>query len=225
MHEPYSSNSDATWIGRKYNIAPEFYSSPYLSKPIGFSEPEKRKHKAKESSQQVKSTIRRRHESDVDSIVSLRTQRSLASHRSHQSYRSSQSTSVTKHMSMKNILLPREIEKLCREFRQKHSKQAVLKSQVEEQLDDDNSTICSEFAESLDDKAVYLHCHKDHELKKSLFSGPLLSDITYLNATKERSKGPIVKLPPVRMVHEKLSGDVSDLDSLHSGDQGRRSRK
>ncbi len=134
---------------------------------------------------------------------------------------------MTTHMTTKNILLPREIDKLCREFRQK-IQHPILKTQVKEQVDDDNSTICSEFAASLDDKAVYLHFHRDNGLENALFpGGPLFAEMTYRNATKEKAKGPIIKLPPVRLIHhDKTSGDVSDLDSLHSGpDQGRRRRR
>ncbi|KAL7439832.1 hypothetical protein ACHAXH_006570 [Discostella pseudostelligera] len=226
-HQQQLSNSDVNWGGRKYNIAPEFLTSPYLSKPIGFYEPEKRRQKNDSLQQASKSTRRRRTESDAESVMSFRTQRSSASKRSQQSYRSSRS-SLTKHMAVKNILLPREIDKLCREFRQKHSLHPILKTQVEEQIyDDDTSTIDSEFAESLDDKAVYLHCHTNHDVENAMFSGGLFAEMAYRNATKERSKGPIVKLPPIRLIHhEKTSGDVSDLDSLHSGpDQGGRRKR
>ena len=198
MNVQQSSNVDVNWAGRKYNIAPEFLTSPYLSKPIGFIDPEKHRQKSKESSQQsIKSTRRRtRTESDAESVISFRTQRSSTSQRSQQSYRSSRRSSVTTHMTTKNILLPREIDKL--------------------------------FAASLDDKAVYLHCHRDNGLENALFpGGPLFAEMTYKNATKEKAKGPIIKLPPVRLIHhDKTSGDVSDLDSLHSGpDQGRRRRR
>lgn len=228
MNVQQSSNVDVNWAGRKYNIAPEFLTSPYLSKPIGFIDPEKHRQKSKESSQQsIKSTRRRtRTENDAESVISFRTQRSSTSQRSQQSYRSSRRSSVTTHMTTKNILLPREIDKLCREFRQKHN--LLLKTQIKEQVDDDNSTICSEFAASLDDKAVYLHCHRDHDVENALFpGGPLFAEMTYRSATKEKAKGPIIKLPPVRLIHhDKTSGDVSDLDSLHSGpDQGRRRRR
>ncbi len=211
------SKTDVNWAGRKYNIAPEFLSSPYL-KPIGFLEPEKRKQKSKESSHQSKKATRRRQtDGDVESVVSFRTQRSLASQRSQQSHRSTRS-SVAKHMTLKNILLPREIDKLCREFRQKHNIQHPnLKTKIDVPLDDDTSTICSDFADSLEDKAVYLHCHKDHDVETALFPGGF-GEMAYRNATREKAEGPIVKLPPLRLVHqEKASGDVSDLDSLHSG--------
>lgn len=216
-----TSNSDVSWAIRKYNIAPEFLSSPYL-KPIGFSEPEKWKQKSKEPPQQSKkSTRQRQSESDIESVLSFRTQRSLASQRSHQSHRSSSTKNY-------KILLPREIDKLCREFRQKHNIQhPILKNQIGEQLDDDTSTICSEFAESLDDEAVYLFCHKDPDVENALFpNGPLFAEMAYRNAIKD-NKEPVVKLPPIRLVHhEKASGDVSDLDSLHSGPgQGRRGRR
>jgi hypothetical protein len=123
MNVQQSSNVDVNWAGRKYNIAPEFLTSPYLSKPIGFIDPEKHRQKSKESSQQsIKSTRRRtRTENDAESVISFRTQRSSTSQRSQQSYRSSRRSSVTTHMTTKNILLPREIDKLCREFRQKQT--------------------------------------------------------------------------------------------------------
>lgn len=212
-----SSLTDVNWAGRKYNIAPEFSSSPYL-KPIGFVKPEKRAQKLKELSQlSKKSTRRRQTENDVESVVSFRTQRSLVSQRSLQSHRSNRS-SVAKHMILKNILLPREIDKLCHEFRQKHNIQRPnLKTKIGVQLDDDTSTICSEFADSLEDKAVYSRCHKDYDVENALFPGGF-GEMSYRNATREKAEGPIVRLPPIRLVqHEKASGDVSDLDSLHSG--------
>ena len=120
---------------------------------------------------------------------------------------------------MKSFLLPREMDKILREFRQKNCNHPILRSQAVGQLDheDDNSTIASDFAECLDDKAVYSHCRKEQTLQDSLFSGTIFAELTFRNATKESSGapiGPTLLLPPVdRIDREQTSGEVSDLDS------------
>jgi hypothetical protein len=130
---------------------------------------------------------------------------------------------------MKSFLLPREMDKILREFRQKNCNHPILRSQAVGQLDheDDNSTIASDFAECLDDKAVYSHCRKEQTLQDALFSGTLFAELTFRNATKEKSGvpiGPTLLLPPVdRFDREQTSGEVSDLDSPEG--QARRKKR
>mmetsp|Transcript_31256 Transcript_31256/g.56703 ORF Transcript_31256/g.56703 Transcript_31256/m.56703 type:complete len:239 (-) Transcript_31256:90-806(-) len=218
------SNSVASSrVGRnnKYNIAPEFLSSPYLSKPIGFDHDKRGRSGSspRNSSRKAKSTRRRRGDSDAESVASFRTQRSMSTFRSQQTYRRPSQNSAGRMASMKNFLLPREMEKLLKGFRQKHSNHPILKGQLyEDHLDyeDDNSTIASDSAESLDDKAVYMQCRKDgDDVMNSLFSGPLFAEIAWRNCDREMSDGPVLNLPPVGTIDQQ-SGDVSDLESLHS---------
>lgn len=211
-------------VGRnkKYNIAPEFVNSPYLSKPIGFDHDRKRR---SGDSRRAKSTGRGRGASDAESVASFRTQRTnrtTSTYRTQHTYRRT-GTSASRMASMKNILLPREMEKLLRGFRQKHSHHPILRCQSDDDNpdhDDDNSTIASGAAESLDDKAVYMHCRKngDSDVMNSLFSGPLFAEITWDNCNKEILDGPVLNLPPVGTIDNEndKSGDISDLESLHS---------
>lgn len=101
-----------------------------------------------------------------------------------------------------------------RGFRQKHT--PILSGQPGGEGDeDDNSTIASDFAESLDDKGVYLQCRKDQNVMDSLFSGPLFAEISWRNCGRKMSDGPVFTLPPVGAVERGESGgDVSDLDSV-----------
>eukprot|EP00578_Thalassiosira_sp_NH16_P017216 CAMPEP_0181108218 /NCGR_PEP_ID=MMETSP1071-20121207/17513_1 /TAXON_ID=35127 /ORGANISM="Thalassiosira sp., Strain NH16" /LENGTH=237 /DNA_ID=CAMNT_0023191807 /DNA_START=28 /DNA_END=741 /DNA_ORIENTATION=- len=209
---------------RKYNIAPEFLSSPYLSKPIGSFDHDKRRSggSPRESSRRAKPTRRRRGDNDAESVTSFRTQRSVSTYRTQQSLRRPSQNSARRNVSMKNFLLPREMEKLLRGFRQKHSNHPMLRGRSgggDIDDEDDNSTIASDFAESLDDKAVYLNCRKDQNVIDSLFSGPLFAEISLRNAGRGMSDGPVLTLPPVGTIdHDKngASGDVSDLESVPS---------
>jgi hypothetical protein len=211
---------------RKYNIAPEFSNSPYLSKPIGSHE-KLRQSVSPADSSKSKSTKGNPGDTDTESLASLK------SHRSEgvtQSYRSSQN-SARKNVSMKSFLLPREMEKLLREFRQKNSNHPILRTQSVGQLDheDDNSTIGSDFAEDLDDEDVYFQCRKEQVVQDALFSSPLFAELTFRNAAKERlgvPTGPILMLPPFdRIDDEGSSEEASNFDSLHSGAGSRRRKR
>ena len=214
---------------KKYNIAPEFSSSPYLSKPIGFDHEKKRRGGGENNSvRKAKSSGRRRGgDSDAESAASFRTHQTnwtLSSYRTQSTYRRSTGpTSASRMASMKNFLLPREMEKLLRGFRQKHSNHPIMRGRSDEDdpdHDDDTSTIASDSAESLDDKAVYLQCRKngDADVMNALFSGPLFAEITWNNCNREVLDDPVLNLPPVGTIENEndKSGDVSDLDSLHS---------
>ena len=118
---------------------------------------------------------------------------------------------------MKNFLLPREMDKLLKGFRQKHSNHPILRPRSAEDDEDDTSTIASDSAESLDDKGVLSHCRKDgDEVMKALFSGPLFGEIAWRNSGRVISDGPMLTLPPVGSIDHDKGGDVSDLESLHS---------
>ena len=217
---PLNLSSSSSRNGKKYNIAPEFAKSPYLSKPIGSFDHEK----LRQSRSPGKSI--KQGDSDAESLASLKSHRSARSQRTQKSHRSS---SAGRNVSTKSFLLPREMDKILREFRQKNSNHPLLRSQAVGQLDheDDNSTIASDFAECLDDKAVYSHCRKEQTLQDSLFSGTIFAELTFRNATKEKSGvpiGPTLLLPPVdRFDREQTSGEVSDLDSPEG--QARRKKR
>ncbi|KAL7538987.1 hypothetical protein ACHAXR_008933 [Thalassiosira sp. AJA248-18] len=222
------SNSVASSrVGRnkKYNIAPEFLSSPYLSKPIGsFNEKRKKGGSPSEVSRNAKSTARRRRgDSDAGSVASFRTNRSVSSYRTQQTYQRPSQNGARRMTSMKNFLLPREMEKLLRGFRQKSQQTRFEQQKNEDDYEDDTSTIASDSAESLDDKAVYLQIRSDSKGKDgedvfgSIFSSPIFAEIALRNCDREVSDGPILTLPPVGILdHDKSGGDVSDLESLHS---------
>mmetsp|Transcript_16332 Transcript_16332/g.34469 ORF Transcript_16332/g.34469 Transcript_16332/m.34469 type:complete len:253 (+) Transcript_16332:104-862(+) len=210
---------------KKYNIAPEFLTSPYLSKPIGFDH-EKKRRSGENSGRRTKSTGRRRGDSDAESVASFRTHRTnrtSSSYRTQQTYRRPGQSSASRMASMKNFLLPREMEKLLRGFRQKHSNHPIMRGQSDDDHpdhEDDSSTIASDSAESLDDKAVYMQCRKkgDDDVMNSLFSGPLFAEITWNNCNRVITDGPVFNLPPVGTIDNEndKSGDISDLESLHS---------
>lgn len=218
---PLNLSSSSSRNGKKYNIAPEFAKSPYLSKPIGSFDPEKHR-RSRSPGKSIKQG-----DSDSESLASLKSHRSAKSQRSQQSYRAS--SAAGRNVPMKSFLLPREMDIILREFRQKNCNHPILRSQAVGQLDheDDNSTIASDFAECLDDKAVYSHCRKEQTLQDSLFSGTIFAELTFRNATKEKSGvpiGPTLLLPPVdRFDREQTSGEVSDLDSPEG--QARRKKR
>eukprot|EP01082_Thalassiosira_pseudonana_P016007 g14180.t1 g14180 contig9:1344336-1344998(-) len=115
---------------------------------------------------------------DAESVA---TRGSILSARTNQRQRPSPSSGRSK--PMKNFLLPREMDNLLREFRQKHSNPAMLATDannIKDKYEDDDSTIAS--AMSLDDDAIYKECLKDDEVKDALFSGSLFAAI----ATMER---------------------------------------
>jgi hypothetical protein len=239
--------------GRKqFNIAPEFANSPYLTKPIGIHyEKQRRSGSPTTETPKATSTTRKdkqqgdtrslaevssKRDSDVESLASLKSHHTARSQRTQQSFRSVVNTtrrSAGGGVANKSFLLPREMDKLLREFRQKNSNHSILAQamvQTNHHDDDDSSTIASDFAECLDDKGVYIHARKDPSLVDLLFSGPLFAELAFRNATKDRSGGsigPMLILPPLDSRADKnrsASGDLSDLDSLQSGTKSRRRR-
>lgn len=234
--------------GRKqFNIAPEFANSPYLTKPIGIhNEKQRRSGSPTTETPKATSTTRKdkqqadtrslaevssKRDSDVESLASLKSHHTARSQRTQQSFRSVVSTtrrSVGGGAANKSFLLPREMDKLLREFRQKNSNHSILAQalvQTNHLDDDDSSTIASDFAECLDDKGMY--ARKDPSVVDVLFSGPLFAELAFRNATKDRSGGPMLILPPLDSRADKnrsASGDLSDLDSLQSGPKSRRRR-
>jgi hypothetical protein len=208
-------NLSSSFNGRKYNIASEFANSPYLSKPIGSFDHEK---KPRPNRSPMNSTKGKQGDSDAESLASLRSHRSARSQRTQQSHRSSH-TSAGRHVTTKNfLLLPREMSKILREFRQRNSSHPILRTPTAGQPDheDDNSTIASDFAECLDDKAVYSHCRKEKTLQDALFSSPLFAELAIAHVTAKTTSGVptgrMLMLPRVdRIDHE--CGDISDLDS------------
>ena len=240
--------------GRKqFNIAPEFANSPYLTKPIGIHHEKQRRsgspatetHKATSTTRKDKqqgdtrslAEVSSKRDSDVESLASLKSHHTARSQRTQQSFRSVVNTtrrSVGGGVANKSFLLPREMDKLLREFRQKNSNHSILAQaavQTKHQDDDDSSTIASDFVECLDDKGIYIHARKDPSVVGVLFSGPLFAELAFRNSSKDRSGGPIgpmLILPPVDCrtndKNRSASGDLSDLDSLQSGTESRRRR-
>ena len=217
---------------RKYNIAPELLASPYLSRPIGsFNHDEKKKRRTgspREERGKPKSPRLRREErdyyaSDVESVV---TRTSVKSYRTRGTYHRPSPNNSRRLTTIKNCLLPRELDKILRGFRQRHNNHPILKNQTARSRhksykndDDDDSTIASDSAESLDDEAVYLHCLKDEDVNHALFSGPLFAEITLRNARHKveiEGADQMLTLPPVVSNHDDKSDEVSDLESQHS---------
>ena len=218
----------------KYNIAPELLASPYLSRPIGsFSRDEghdkkKRSGSPRDEPRRAKSPRRRREEqrknngSDTESIA---TRSSITSYRTRETYHhhSISHNNARRMVSMKNFLLPREVDKILRGFRQKHRNHPVLKNaetrlQSEHFKQDDDSTIASDCAQSLDDEAVYTSCIQNENVKSTLFSGQLFAEIALRNSGREiGDEGPTIALPPVvnSSQHDKCE-EISDLESQHS---------
>ena len=239
--------------GRKqFNIAPEFANSPYLTKPIGIHHEKQRRsgspatetHKATSTTRKDKqqgdtqslAEVSSKRDSDVESLASLKSHHTARSQKTQQSFRSVVNTTRRSlgGAANKSFLLPREMDKLLREFRQKNSNHSILAQaavQTKHQDDDDSSTIASDFAECLDDKGMYVHVCKDPSVVDALFSGPLFAELAFRNSSKDRSGGPIgpmLILPPLESrtddKNRSASGDLSDLDSLQSGTESRRRR-
>lgn len=236
--------------GRKqFNIALEFANSPYLTKPIGIHhEKQRRSGSPTTGSPKATSTTRKdkqqgdtqslaevpsKRDSDVESLASLKSHHTARSQKTQQSFRSVVNTtrkSLGGGAASKSFLLPREMDKLLREFRQKNSSHSILAQAAVQTNDDDSSTIASDFAECLDDKGIYGHARKDPSVVDVLFSGPLFAELAFRNVTKDHSGGPIgpmLVLPPLDSRTNKnrsTSGDLSDLDSLHSITESRRRR-
>ena len=203
--------------GRKFNIDDKFRNSPYLSKPLG----------SPQKSIKSKSKTRRRR-GDEDSVASFRTTRTQRT--SQTSYRGSShlQQSSKRHPSTKNLLLPREMDKLLRGFRQKNSNHAVLRGQPDERPqekfdNDDNSTIASDFADSMIDKDVYLHIRQDKTVNDILFSGPLFAEL----AIKKQDTSPILNCPPEVVLPQVNVGldDMSDMESVNDNNRNKISRR
>ncbi|KAL3801013.1 hypothetical protein HJC23_002306 [Cyclotella cryptica] len=230
MSSSIASGFSSSRVGRnrKFNIDEKFANSPYLSQPIGsFHHEKKRRESSPRGDLKAKKSPRRRtgDSSDVESII---TRGSVRSYRTNQTYRRPSAQNNTGRMtSMKSFLLPREVDKLLRGFRQKHSNHNVLTSRPRANSgcypEDDNSTISSDFASSLDDEEVYKQCANDEQVNDAIFSGPLFAEIARRNSCRKFEVGKDVILPPVvpdltsviRVAVDK-SGDVSDLESDHS---------
>ena len=198
-------------------IDQKFANSPYLSRPIGSPT-----HKASNNNS------RRRRRRDDDSVASFKTNTSFRTHRTQRTAATqrtvSSSTTPLKNKSVNNLILaPREADKLLKGFRQAHKSDdtnaAVEDSNVAE--NDDNSSIDTNFADSIDNKEVYLEISKKKEVVESIFSGKIFQELSIRYCSADHD-GPIVSLPPVNLIDSrgKSNGDVSsilsDLDeSIH----------
>ncbi|KAL7521048.1 hypothetical protein ACHAWX_005744 [Stephanocyclus meneghinianus] len=213
---------------RKFNIDEKFANSPYLLQPIGSFRHEKKREDGspRDDHDAQKSPWKRTGDSsDVETVI---TRGSVRSNRTNQKYRRLSAQSNTGRMlSMKNFLLPREVDKLLRAFRQKHRNHSALTNQSRSNSgghpEDDDSTISSNFALSIDDEEVYKQCADDEEVNAAIFSGSLFAAIArrtsgrQFEATKDVILPPVVpELTPVIRVTVDKSGDVSDLESDHS---------
>lgn len=225
-----SSNSVASGFSsrvanRRYRIDAKFAKSPYLSNPIGKV---KRSRSYNTTSlrgveQKTAKSPRRNRGGDSSDAESVLTKGSVRSYRTSQtaSYRRSSMPNTAGRMNnLKNLLLPRDVDKILRGFRQKHNNHPILtnrpNSGEEKGQEDDDSTIASDFAESIDDEKIYRHIIKDKEAKDAVpvFSGEIFSAITIRNADMQCAD---FILPPVfPLVATENGGDVSDLESLHS---------
>lgn len=195
--------------------------SPYLLNPIGKLDKRRRSSKSLGGEQKpAKSPRRRNNDSDVESVLTKHSVRSYRSTSQTSTYKRSMSSSNTgRLMNMKNLLLPREVDKLLRGFRQKHSNHPILTNRPSSGDDDqdDTSTIASDFALSIDDETVYKKCNADVQVKEALFSSDLFAAITLRSAGKHFKTGEDIVLPPVfPVVAVDKGGDISDLESVHS---------
>ena len=212
---------------RNYNIDEKYAKSPYLTNPIG-KQLDKRRRSERSSNNSIQIEQKpakspRRRNGDSSDVESVLTKGSVRSYRTNQTslYRRSISSGNTgRMMNLKNLLLPRDVDKLLRGFRQKNSNHPILKNRPnsgDHAKEDDDSTIGSVFALSIDDEAVYIACNEDEQVKEAIFSSDLFAAITMRNAGKQ-SHGQDVKLPSVFPVVTTvdIGGDVSDLESVHS---------
>ena len=199
-------------------IDPKYQKSPYLSRPFSPGSKQKRKSTGKLS-------VKRRNREDGGESVatrdSFRTQLTTTTHRTSATTRTSgvYSHSNARNLPTKNLLLPREMDKLLQAFRQRHSDHPILKDQQgkvkqmnNSKDDDDNSTIASSSAQSLDDMAVYKNC------QPYIFSGPIFLELTVSERIVDYrpmlSGG--ITLPPVMDGLTDQDDDVSDLGSCTS---------
>lgn len=203
-------------VSSRIVIDPKFANSPYLARPIG----------SPTQSKKSSNNGRRRRRRDDDSVASFKTNTSFRTHRTQRTAATqrtvSSSTTPLKNKSVKNIILaPREADKLLRGFRQAHKSDDINAEDDVNDNNDDNSSIDTSFADSIDDKAVYVEISKKKEVVDSIFSGRIFQELTLRNCADDHD-GPIVSLPPVNLIDSrgKSNGDVSsilsDLDeSIH----------
>ena len=206
-------------------IDPKFANSPYLSRPIGSPT-----HKASNNNG------RRRRRRDDDSVASFKTNTSFRTHRTQRTAATqrtvSSSTTPLKNKSVKNIILaPREADKLLRGFHQAHKSDNINAETTNAAENDDNSSIDTNFVDSIDDKEVYVDISKKKDVVDSIFSGRIFQELTLRNCSTDHD-GPIVSLPPVNLIDSrgKSNGDassiLSDLDeSIHPPMDSRTRRK
>jgi len=213
--------------GKKYNIDPKYQKSPYLSRPFSPGSKQKRK-----STDKLLAVKRRNREDGGESVAtrdSFRTQLTTTTHRTSATTRTSgvRSHSNARNLPTKNLLLPREMDKLLKSFRQRHSDHPILKDQQSKvkqgnnsKDDDDNSTIASSSAQSLDDMAVYKNCLQNKDVSEILFSGPVFSELTVRPSERIDNYGSMlsggITLPPVMDGLTDQDDDVSDLGSCTS---------
>jgi len=189
-------------------IDPKFANSPYLSRPIGSPT-----HKASNNNG------RRRRRRDDDSVASFKTSTSFRTHRTQRTIATqrtvSSSTTSLRNKSVKNLILaPREADKLLRGFRQARKREDTNAAAEDTNAveNDDNSSIYTNFADSIDDKRVYLEISKKKEVVDSIFSGSIFQELTLRNCSTDHDV-PIVSLPPVGVIDSrgKSNGDVSSI--------------
>lgn len=218
MSSSVASGFSSSRVGRhrKFNINDKFMNSPYLSNVSTFNHEKRRRGNSPKGSN--KSPRRRHGDTDAGSVA---TRGSGRSQRTSQTYRRASTNSTGRMMSMKNFLLPREVDKLLRGFRQKHSNHPILTNRSRPnsagiEVEDDTSTIASDFAMSIDDEAVFKHCIENEQAKDAIFSGPLLAAITIRNSGRNFQADNVILPPVLPVVAVDKGGDVSDLESVHS---------
>ena len=191
-------------------IDPKFANSPYLSRPIGSPT-----HKASNNNG------RRRRRRDDDSVASFKTSTSFRTHRTQRTVatqRTVSSSTALKNKSVKNLILaPREADKLLKGFRQAHkSDDTNAEDDVINAVEiDDNSSIDTNFADSIDDKDVYVEIAKKKEVVDSIFSGSIFQELTLRNCSTDHD-GPIVSLPPVNLIDSRRGMSNGDISSILS---------
>lgn len=219
----FSSRFGRNSIRKHYNIDDKFSKSPYLAN-LTVAKLDKRRRSSNSlrvEQKPAKSPRRRTGESsDMESVI---TRGSVKSYRTNQtsSYRRS---IPSRNTGLKNLLIvPRDVDKLLRGFRQKHSNHPILTNcqDSEGRKDDDDSTIASDFAMSINDEAVYKECNRDEQVKEAIFSCDLFSAISLRSANKQFQGDRGIFLPSVFPVVASVDNgndgcDVSDLESVHS---------
>jgi len=209
---------------RKYNIDKKFLKSPYLSNPfpIGKSDRRRKCYNSPRGGQKSVKSSSRRHDdpTDVESVLTRGSARSYRTSQTSLYQRSLMPNNVGRLNNMKNMLLPSEVDMLFRRFRQKYgnhpivSNCPVLTDNGKQNIDD--STIASDFALSIDDEQICRQCTADEEVRDAIFSGDLFAALTMRHAEKQCSIQNVVLPHIFPIVDVEKSGDVSDLESIHS---------